>query len=53
MSKRAQEHEAFLRVKSAEVDIKILSAVVSVKRLKDAELVAMCGRGGVWNVILN
>lgn len=42
----------YLRVESAEKDIKVLLAVVVVQTLKDTELVTSGGRGGVGNTIL-
>jgi len=45
--------EGFLRVESAEVDIKIFPAVVNIERLEDTKFVARCSRRCVRNIILN
>lgn len=42
-----------VRIQSAEVDIKIVSAIVNVKTLEDSELVARRGRGSVWKAVLD
>jgi hypothetical protein len=46
-------HRFHLRIESAEVDVKILSAVMNVKTLKNTELVSSRGGRGVWNIVLD
>ena len=43
----------FLRIQGAEVNIKIMSTVVNIKTLEDAELVPRRFRRGVWDAVLD
>lgn len=47
------KHGSFLRVESAEVNIKINPTVVNIQTLKDAELVPRGSPRCVWNVVLD
>ncbi len=45
--------EFSLRVESAEVYVKIFSAIVNIKTFKNAELILKMSRRPVWNVVLH
>jgi hypothetical protein len=49
----SEDESRILRVKGAVVDIKIMSAIVDVKTLKDTELVPRSSQGSIWDVVLH